>query len=415
MSFKKTPKQEQAIVKLASKRYVALYGGSRSGKSFIIVYALIVRACKVKSRHAIVRNTFNAVKRSIWLDTLLKVLSICFPDLPYKMNKSDYYIELPNGSTIWIFGLDDKRADRILGMEFSGIFFNEASELDYSPIQNVISRLAERNELKKRVWFDFNPPEKSHWSYWLFTKKINPIDDEPLENPEDYDYLLMNPKDNLENIDEDYIKILQRMPKKDRERFLEGKFADVDDGAVYYAFRQEDHVVEKTSFINGTIYIFMDFNVDPMTALAAQVIDDKLVVHDEIYLRNSDTFRMCDELTRRGYKGEVIPDSTGRNRKTSGLSDFRILEDKGFKIAQTRNPIVFDRVNNVNRLFTNNAIIINKRCKKLINDLHKVRWKDNKLDQKTDKMLTHISDCLGYGCWKLKPLTIERKSTFTRY
>ena len=48
----------------------ALYGGSRSGKTFILVYALIIRASKVKSRHVIIRKTFSAVKRSIVFDTL---------------------------------------------------------------------------------------------------------------------------------------------------------------------------------------------------------------------------------------------------------------------------------------------------------------------------------------------------------
>ena len=64
-------------------------------------------------------------------------------------------------------------------------------------------------------------------------EKINPVTDEPLEDPHEYGYILINPKDNLENIDEEYIKILEKMPEKDRERFLEGKFSDVNDGGAY--------------------------------------------------------------------------------------------------------------------------------------------------------------------------------------
>jgi hypothetical protein len=42
----------------------------------------------------------------------------------------------------------------------------------------------------------------------------------------------------------------------------------------------------------------------------------------------------------------------------------------------------------------------------LINDLEKVTWKDNKPDQSGEnKLLTHISDALGYGLWKLAPFT----------
>jgi hypothetical protein len=114
---------------------------------------------------------------------------------------------------------------------------------------------------------------------------------------------------------------------------------------------------------------------------------------------------MCHELTRRGYVGQVIPDSTGKNRKTSGRSDHLILVDNGLTVLPTRNPFVTDRVNNVNRLLAENRVKIDPKCKKLINDLEKVSWKNNELDQKTDKYLTHISDALGYGLFKLNPIT----------
>jgi PBSX family phage terminase large subunit len=404
VSFKKTPKQTEAIDVLTQHKYTALYGGSRSGKSFILIYGLIVRACKAQSRHAIVRATFNAVKRSVFLDTLPKVLNICFPDLPIKWNKTDYYITLPNGSEIWLFGLDDKRADRILGMEFSTIFFNEASELDYSPIQNVISRLAQKNILEKRVWYDFNPPSKAHWSYWLFIKKVNPADEELLTDPEMYAHFLMNPVDNIDNIDEEYLKILERMPKEDRERFLNGLFSDVNDGVVYYAFNRERHVAE-TQPEPGTMFIGRDFNVNPMTCVVFQYLDNKFYIHDEIFLKNSDTYRTDAKLIEKGYRGGVvIPDSTAHNRKTSGKSDVQIMKDNGFTIERTRNPFITDRINNVNRLFSEDRVIINPRCKYLINDLNKVAWKDNKPHPGADKMLTHISDALGYGFWKLEPI-----------
>ena len=180
-----------------------LYGGSRSGKTFIIVFAIIVRACKVKSRHVMLRGTFNSIKTSIWLDTMPKVLSIAFPKLIYHLNKTDYYLILPNGSEMWSWGLDDdKRVEKILGKECSTIFFNECSQLAYSSVQIALTRLAEKNSLKKKVYYDENPPSKKHWSYWVFIKKLCPIEIEPKEDPENYASMVMNPKDNMENIDE---------------------------------------------------------------------------------------------------------------------------------------------------------------------------------------------------------------------
>ncbi len=405
MEFRKTPKQVEAVKILSRNKYTALYGGSRSGKTFILVRSIVVRASKCKSRHLIIRQTFNAVKRSVFMDTLPKVMTICFPHLSYRVNKSDLIVYLSNGSEIHLAGMDNGKAvEKILGTEFSTIYFNEASEMEYSPTQLVLSRLAEKTPLAKRVWYDFNPPNKTHWSYWLFMKRLNPIDEEPLLNAEQYDYLLMNPGDNLDNIDPEYIKLLESMPEAERKRFLLGQYSDESDGQVYYAFDREVHVCDKIKKGNGQIYIGMDFNVEPMTAILAQVVNNEYHIFDEVFLNNSDTFKMVNELKNRGYYGTVIPDSTGKNRKTSGKSDHLILKEAGYQIPPVRNPFVTDRVNNVNRLFTANKIKINPRCKKLINDLEKVAWKNNQLDQKTNPSLTHISDALGYFLWWASPL-----------
>jgi len=405
VEFRKTPKQVEAVKILSRNKYTALYGGSRSGKTFILVRSIVVRASKCKSRHLIIRQTFNAVKRSVFMDTLPKVMTICFPHLSYRVNKSDLIVYLSNGSEIHLAGMDNGKAvEKILGTEFSTIYFNEASEMEYSPTQLVLSRLAEKTPLAKRVWYDFNPPNKTHWSYWLFMKRLNPIDEEPLLNAEQYDYLLMNPGDNLDNIDPEYIKLLESMPEAERKRFLLGQYSDESDGQVYYAFDREVHVCDKIKKGNGQIYIGMDFNVEPMTAILAQVVNNEYHIFDEVFLNNSDTFKMVNELKNRGYYGTVIPDSTGKNRKTSGKSDHLILKEAGYQIPPVRNPFVTDRVNNVNRLFTANKIKINPRCKKLINDLEKVAWKNNQLDQKTNPSLTHISDALGYFLWWASPL-----------
>lgn len=399
--FKKTLKQIEATKILSGNaKYCMLYGGSRSGKTFLLVYSIIVRASKTKSRHVILRLNFNHAKTSIWLDTLPKVLKTCFPKLKYTPNKTDYFIQLPNGSEIWVAGLDDdQRVEKILGKEYSTIYFNECSQIPYKSITIALTRLAEKSSLKKKVYFDENPPNKRHWSYWLFIKKVDPLESNPI-NPDQYASILMNPKDNLENIDESYITdVLDNLPEKQKLRFKEGEFVDDYDGLVYYQFKREECVlnIQKS---NGTILIGMDFNVNPMTAVVCQIINNKIEVIDEVFLENSDTPKMCHELIKKGYGGaKIYPDSTGANRKTSGKSDHQIIKDNGFVIESTRNPIVFDRVNNINHLLRTKRLLIDPKCRKLINDLEKVAWDGQDLDKKSDPMLTHISDALGYVAW----------------
>jgi hypothetical protein len=69
------------------------------------------------SRHAILRFRFNHLKASIIARHLPEGDGgLCFPDVPVHLDKSDWFVKLPNGSEIWFGGLDDKeRTEKILG------------------------------------------------------------------------------------------------------------------------------------------------------------------------------------------------------------------------------------------------------------------------------------------------------------
>jgi len=233
--FTKTDKQREARDLLKSEaRHILLCGGSRSGKTFMFLYAMIVRASTHKSRHLILRFRFNHCKTSIWHDSLPKVVALVCPDLSIEWNKTDYFIKFPNGSEIWIGGLDDKdRTEKVLGNEYSTILFNESSQLLYGSVETALTRLAENSGLVNKAYYDCNPPNKKHWLYLLFMKHINPGDKTPVD-PSDYVSMLMNPVDNEENLPDGYIEeILGRLSKRKRQRFRDGIWLDVNQGALW--------------------------------------------------------------------------------------------------------------------------------------------------------------------------------------
>lgn len=238
--FKITTAQDRAMDMLVSDAtHCSLGGGSRSGKTFLLVLIVLLRAMKApNSRHAIFRFRFNALKASIVLDTLPKVLALCFPDAPplsIMLNKTDWYMVLPNGSEIWFGGLDDKeRTEKILGMEFATIYFNECSQIPWGSIILALTRLAQKTEnLSLKAFYDFNPPSKQHWTYLRFVRKINPDNKLPEKDEFDFGFYLINPADNIDNLDPKYIKMLDGLPEKARNRFLLGKFSDDSDGALW--------------------------------------------------------------------------------------------------------------------------------------------------------------------------------------
>lgn len=212
-----------------------LVGGSRSGKSFVIVHQQLKMAHQYPgSRHLIARYRFNHAKNSIWLDTLKKVINLCYPEVVITWRNTDYYLELDNGSQIWLAGLDDKdRTEKILGMEFLTVFLNEASQISYEAYTTIKTRLAQKIEGATPLLFvDANPPSKKHWLYRVFIEHTDPESNTSLV-PGRYKNLKMNPSQNLDNISKDYLETLDSLPLRKRKRFRDGEFADDSEGALW--------------------------------------------------------------------------------------------------------------------------------------------------------------------------------------
>jgi phage terminase large subunit-like protein len=248
--FKLTAKQQEAQAILAgSATHGMLYGGSRSGKTFLHVRNIVLRALKASgSRHAILRFRFNHIKASVIFDTFPKVMKVCYPEITYNLSKTDWFVRFPNGSEIWFGGLDDKeRTEKILGQEYVTMYLNEASQITNEARGMAMTRLAQQVEvdgqpgvyLKPRAFYDCNPSNKMHWTYKLFIQKVDPDTKISLPNPADYVFCKMNPEDNKENLSSTYMDTLGQLSARLRKRFKDGDFADATQNALF-----KDEIIE---------------------------------------------------------------------------------------------------------------------------------------------------------------------------
>jgi phage terminase large subunit-like protein len=241
-----TVKQKEGLrICAGDSTHVMLFGGGRSGKTFLFLRNMIMRALKAKgSRHVAFRFRLNHIRASVFLDTFPKVMKLVFPEITYKPHAQEMYVEFPNDSQIWFGGLDDKeRTEKILGMEFATIYFNEASQIPYSSVLMAITRLAQLSEqeienrtsktLPVRAYYDCNPTNKNHWTYKVFVEKRDPETKLPLKNPEDYISLQVNPRDNIENLSPEYIKQLESLPARMKKRFLDGVYGDANPSGLF--------------------------------------------------------------------------------------------------------------------------------------------------------------------------------------
>ncbi|MCE2574375.1 phage terminase large subunit [Komagataeibacter sp. FNDCR2] len=218
--------------------HILLRGGARSGKTFVLVRALVIRALRAaETRHGIFRHRLNALRATVVADTFPTVMRRCFPAVPWAVSRTDWTVELPNGSTIVFGGLDDEdRTEKILGLEFATVYLNEASQITYGARNMLLTRLAQKSPLALKEYIDANPPTTAHWLYRVFEDGVEPTSGAPLDRAA-YATMRLNPDGNRANLSAQYLAQLAALPERERRRFVLGEYQQAVDGALW---RMED-------------------------------------------------------------------------------------------------------------------------------------------------------------------------------
>jgi len=408
MLIKWTDKQKQALKLLSGDaKHVMLYGGSRSGKTYLLTHVVFIRALKYdKTRHAIIRQTQTAARRSLWLGTIQDVIASRYPDADLKINKTDMTVTFPNGSMIEIMGVDEGAKEKMLGNEYTTIYFNECSEMMFSTVSFMYSRLSQKSAAKNKFFYDQNPPHISHWSFPMFVQGTNYYSKEKHANPADYVSLVLNPADNVQNISSDYIQqLMENMNEQQKQRFIFGQFASDPD--------------EKTVFTNWTIKAFdtdvdavfqfgadFGFSVDPTVLIRCYLKERTLYIDQELVLKQCETIDMpkmflsipesqryiivadssrpetISHLKRHGFP-KVMPSLKGKNSVIEGIE---LL--KGYRI------------------------VVHPRCEETINELSFYSYATDKdsgkvLPELEKNQSDHCIDALRYACEGFKNLRRE--------
>ena len=363
--FRPTTIQRKALALLKSgAKHILLFGGSRSGKTTVLVMAIIYRALRFAgSRHLICRYRAKDARSSVLRETL-------FPWLDNTVGKNGYtylvhesVVTLFNGSEIWIGGLGDReQADKILGHEYCTIYFNEISQLSYAAVTTAYSRLAMRVEGCRNLFFyDCNPGSPLHWAYKVFVLKRTFLSGQPLEKAELYQSMILNPQDNRDNLPEDYISdILDVLPEKQKARFRDGLWVKAE-GVIYDRFdetmivKRDDMPKEFDRFAAG-----QDFGMN-ITFVKIGWVEEVVYVLCDYGAFNMTTQSFNDELTARGWLdckdgmgipvycdpagGERIQEITGgtkaNNSVESGIDFINAKIERGqFFVCETCNGVL---------------------------------------------------------------------------
>lgn len=399
-----------------------LRGPVGSGKTACCCVEIFRRACeqekggvqnKRKTRWAIIRNSYPELRTTTiktWLDW--------FPEAnfgPMKWHPTPYVHHIIDDEIDCevLFVALDRPDDvkKMLSLELTGAFVNEAREVSKTLIDAVSMRLGRYPSARDGgpTWYgmimDTNAPDDDHW--WPIMAGEAPIPDyytaeesAMMVKPEDWAFFNqppamferyqgeeliaydVNPEaENIENLPKQYYPRI--ITGKDREWinvYVRNQLGNVALGKpIYKDFRKPLHVPgEAPEIVPGVpLFVGVDFGLTP-AAIICQKLRGVWLVHKELIGREIGAKRfarvlkgvLSDEFA--GCKYRLYGDPSGDYRaQTDETTPFRLFRAAGLQILAAPTNDVVLRVEAVASLLTRleegkPAIWINPACRTLI-------------------------------------------------
>ena len=436
----------------------ALRGPVGSGKSVCCCVEIFRRALQQektkdgirRSRWAVIRNTNPQLKTTTiktWLDWFPEEQWGKFTwSVPYthKIQRSDLDLEV-------IFLALDRPEDvkKLLSLELTGIWINEAREIPKSIIDACTMRVGRFPSMKDGgctwtgVIADTNAPEEDHW--WPIMAGDVPIPDhipkeeaKMLVKPDNWSFYTQpegmvevrdeegsvidySPNENAENRNnmrsDYYPNIVKGKTKSWIDVYVMNRLGSIKDGKpVYPMFATDVHVArEEIPVAAGLpVYIGLDFGLTPAGVIGQKVrgrwlILQEIVAFDMGIVRFTELLRQ--ELSTRYATNEVIifGDPAGDFRaQTDESTPFQILRGAGLNARPAPSNDVSLRLESVSAplgrmIDGQSGFLVDYRCRQLIKGFEggyqykRINVSGERYDDKPEKNhFSHIHDALQY-------------------
>ncbi len=398
---------QESFLKCESKKALLL-GGIGAGKSAAGSYFILNMLSKYPNTNGLLTaNTYTQLMNA----TVEAVVGdLDYLGIPYKtvLGGARKYIKIYN-TKIYLYSLE--KYNNIRGIEVGYWLSDESAFSKKEAIQVCRGRLRCKNG--PRYERHTTSPNGYNWLYDEFENKDgkNITDKAALFRAKTKENIFL-PEGYYESLLEEYGGIDNPLARQE----LFGEFVNLQSGSIYWAFDRKNHVKPCKDKMNRSfpVYVGQDFNVDNMEGIYVQYIDGVFYCYQENildhYNANTDSAatQICSDLIPK-YRPIVIPDSTGKARKTSssGKTDFEILRNYGLTVEDTTNPFIRDRQNTLNMRLKQNRIVIDPSCKELIKEMETLANRDKEGDK------AHVSVALGYVTWRLDPIKRQKKKQRT--
>ena len=403
-----------------------------------------------KSRWAVIRNTNPQLRTTTiktWLDW--------FPEedwgkflwsVPYThhIQKNDIDLEV-------IFLALDRPEDvkKLLSLELTGIWVNEAREIPKSIIDACTMRVGRYPSMKDGgctwtgVICDTNAPEEDHW--WPIMSGEVPVPDhipreeaKMLIKPDNWDfftqpsgmaekknedgdiekYVPNESAENKNNMRSDYYpNIVQGKTKSWIDVYVMNRLGSIKDGKpVYPMFASDIHIAKEEIpvAVGMPVYIGIDFGLTPAAAIGQKVrgrwmILQEIVAFDMGIVRFAEVLRQEIATRYAGCEIIIFGDPAGDFRaQTDETTPFQIMRGAGLNARPAPSNDVALRLESVSaplgRMIEGlSGLLIDQRCRTIIKGFEggyqykRMQVSGERYADKPDKNhFSHIHDALQY-------------------
>lgn len=373
-----------------SHRYEVFYGGAGSGKSFFVGQKVVFKALASRRKILVLRKVGKTVKNSVFqllLETLdqFKLRDRC------KINKTDFSIELPNGSIFLCSGLDDpEKIKSITGL--TDAWLEEATEFTQDDFNQIDLRIRDPFAPNQQLFLSFNPVSKANWCYLQFFKP----------NPELEEFrsrvlvVHTNYKDNT-RLPQSYVDALLLMAATNPvyyKIYALGEFGSLDK-LIYNNWQSFDF---NPSLIRGQPLCGLDFGYtnDPTAFTASTLVpaENRIYVFKEWggtgYLND----QIAAEIKKMGFAKSVIIADAAEQKSIDEIKQQGIYRIKPCVKGQGS---VLQGIQKLQQY----ELIVHPDCIEVINELQNYAWeKDratNEYINKPQDKYNHYLDSLRYS------------------
>ena len=385
----KKPHRNQRVILNEAKRFNVLKCGRRFGKSTLSIYS----ATKSLSEGKICAYFAPTYKdaREWWKDIVGRLQPII-----KQKDEAVKQITTINGGILDVWSFDNPNSGR--GRKYHNVFIDECEKgLNFEEAwkQSIRPTLT---DYKGIAWFYstpqfgrtyfkdiFNYEQKyDDWKSWKFTTYDNPHID-PLE--------VDSAKSQL-----DTLTFACEYLAED---------VDLSYRPFAYAFNKDKHIKKLIYQPGNYLYLSFDFNVDPITCVASQFIDNEIRFIQEFRLENSNIYELCDRINVAFPNAAflITGDASGQARSAltiGNINYYTVIKEKLRLLVQqiktpTINPAISDSQVLTNSILQHHKVYFDSDMKYTIEDLMFVEVNENgDIDKAKNKHRSHLLDAVRY-------------------